>query len=192
MKWVPHINCIPDHYIYIIHNKSDIKQMKEKPNKEPEEPPLKAPRPVSVCAATTHTITRVRFSSCLRYGSVPRTYLRALLPVCPSPPVPSPRETRWLSWVSFCMSDMMQGPDWLGWWPRLHMAEQQAEAYLSASGPPLIHSLPPSSLAVPPVFFLAYCELDWQGKLWLSSITHMVKHIVSHMAHKSFSQVFVL
>lgn len=28
--------------------------------------------------------------------------------------------------LGVCLSDMMRGLDWLGWWSRLHMAEQQA------------------------------------------------------------------
>lgn len=31
-----------------------------------------------------------------------------------------------------CLSDMMRGLDWLGWWSRLHMAEQQAPLLLSS------------------------------------------------------------
>lgn len=49
--------------------------------------------------------------------------------------------------LGVCLSDMMRGLDWLGWWSRLHMAEQQAPLLLSSIS--FLLSLFPASQSLP-------------------------------------------
>lgn len=109
---------------------------------------IKTTKPVCVCVSVSwhkhdHTENFLIFSEARFYSLCTCVCARVCLclylhVLCPSI-CPFSQKTRWLSWVSIFMSDMMRGLslDWPSGWSRPCTAEQQAEASFSTSGPPL-------------------------------------------------------